>query len=191
MAKYFPILSLGLLLAATACERPAPPTFTEEGAPYDLTAYLQQQKQRLVAEQPMVLKSVTTENQPTETVQTDKVDWEDELAVFEQTDLNRPALQEYYVKQETVLENGSVAIEYRKTENSEPLVQYLRLVISPDKQLQQLNAVLQDENPLFFSRRKVRLDADPVTGNISSYNVQGVQKLIFSDSLHYAVDANL
>lgn len=191
MAKYIPFFFLGLLLATTACERPVPPTSAEAEATYNLTAYLQQQKQRLVAEQPMVLKSVATENEPTETIQTDKINWEDELAVFEQADLNRPALLEYYTKQETVLDNGSVAVEYTKVENSEPLVQYLRLTISPDKQLQQLDAVLQDKNPLFFSRRSIQLQADPATGNISSYNVHGVQKLIFSDSLHYSVDANL
>ncbi|WP_439880778.1 hypothetical protein ACSX1A_16685 [Pontibacter sp. MBLB2868] len=191
MARHIPIILIGLLLATTACERPAPPTSAEAEATYNLTAYLQQQKQRLEAQKPMVLKSVTTENKPTETIQTDKIDWEDELAAFEQADLNRPALQEYYTKQETVLENGNVAVEYRKIEDTEPVVQYLRLTLTPTKQLQQLDAVLQDKNPLFFSRRTIQLQADPATGNISGYNVQGVQKLIFSDSLHYAVDANL
>jgi hypothetical protein len=178
-------------MATSACERPSPPTISEKEAFYDLTTYLAEQKQRLIAEQPMVLKSVATENTQPETIQTDKIDWNDELEVFEQADINRPALREYYTRHEATLENGNFAVEYKKVESSEPLVHYLRLIVSPEKQLIQLNAVLQDKNPLFFSRRKIQLQTDPTTGNITSYNVQGVQKLIFSDSLHYSVDANL
>jgi hypothetical protein len=191
VAKRIPILFLGLLLATTACERPAPPTSAEAEASYNLTAYLQQQKQRLQAEQPMVLKSVTTEGTSTETIETDKVDWSDELSVFEETDINRPSLQEYYTRQEQVLDDGSIVIEYNKVEDAEPLVHYLRLKLSPDRKLRQMNALIQDQNMLFYSRRKVQLSADPASGNISGYRVEGIQKLVLSDSLRYRIDANL
>ena len=192
MARHIPTFLLVLLLATTtACERPTPPTTAEAEASYDLTTYLQQEIARLQAEQPMVLKSVTTEGIETETIETSEVDWEDELAVFEQADLNRPALQEYYTKQEQVLDNGSIVVEYNRVEDAEPLVHYLRLELTPDRRLKQLNALIQDENVLFYSRRNVQMSADPASGNISGYKVEGVQKLILSDSLHYRVDANL
>lgn len=191
MARHIPLFFLVLLLATTACERPTPPTSAKAGASYNLTAYLQEQIERLQAEQPPVLKSVTTEGTQTETIQASEVDWEDELAVFEQADLNRPALEEYYTKQEQVLGNGSIVVEYNRVEDAEPLVHYLRLELTPDRRLKQLNALLQDQNMLFFSRRNVQLSTDPASGNISGYRVEGVQKLILSDSLHYSVDANL
>ncbi len=144
-----------------------------------------------MAEKPMVLKSVTTEGKPTETIETSAVDWEDELAVFQETDLNRPALQEYYIRQEQALPDGSILVEYNRKEEAEPLVHYLRLELSPDRKLRKLNALIQDENILFYSRRNVQLTTDTQSGNISSYRVKGVQKLILSDSLHYQVDANL
>lgn len=190
MAKYSSGLIFLVLLAFTACERPSPPAL-DGAAGYNLTLYLQEQKARMQAKKPMVLKSVTTENQLTETVETDEINWEDELAVFEQLDLRRPALEEYYIKQETTLDNGDIAIEYKKREESEPLVQYLYLTLSPTRQLKHLNATLQDQNPLFYSRRFVELETEPGTGNILGYSIKGVQKLIFSDSLHYSVDANL
>jgi hypothetical protein len=191
VVKHYLYIFIGLVVAITACDRPTPPEASEEDGMFDLTSYFQIQKQKLKAEQPMVLKSVTTEQQPTETVQTDKVDWDEELTVFEQVDLNRPALQEYYTQKKTSLPGGNTLIEYRKIEDSEPLVQYLRLVLSPNKKLQQLNAVLQDRNPLFFSKREVELQANPETGNIAGYSIKGVQKLIFNDSLHYRINANL
>ncbi|WP_299818219.1 hypothetical protein [uncultured Pontibacter sp.] len=191
MAKYKLGLLLVLLLAFTACERPAPPATADATGSYNLTLYLQEQKARMQAKKPMVLKSVTTEGQPTETVETDDIDWQDELSVFEQLDLRRPALEEYYLKQEKVLENGDIAVEYKKREDSEPIVHYLFLTLSPDRKLKHLAATLQDKNPLFYSYRRVYLEAEPATGNISSYSIEGVQKLIFNDSLHYAVKANL
>ena len=191
MARHIPIFILVLLLATTACERPAPPTSAEAEASYNLTTYLQQQIERLQAERPNVLKSVSTEGAETETIETSQVDWKDELAVFEQADLNRPALEEYYTKKERVLENGSIVVEYNRVEDAEPLVHYLRLELTPDRKLKQLNALLQDQNVLFYSRRNVQLNANPATGNISGYRVEGVQKLVLSDSLHYRVDANL
>ena len=191
MARHTPTFFLVLLLAITACEKPTPPLSAEAEASFNLTPYLQQQIQRLQAEKPMVLKSVSTEGQQTETVETSAVDWEDELAVFEQTDLNRPALEEYYTKQEQVLEDGSIVLEYKRVEDAEPLVHYLRLELTPDRKLKQLNALIQDQNVLFYSRRNVQLSADPASGNISGYRVTGVQKLVLSDSLHYRVDANL
>ena len=190
MASRVSVLFLGLLLAATACERPAPPV-AAPGAPYNLTEYLQQQQQHLQEEQPMVLKSVTTEGKPTETIQTSEIDWEDELSVFLEADLNRPALREYYTRQEQVLANGNLVVEYNRVADAEPLVHYLRLELTPDKELRQLNARIQDQNILFFSRRNIQLTAGPGGGNISGYRVEGVQKLVLSDSLHYRVDVNL
>lgn len=182
---------LVLLLALTACERPSPPVDADAADSYNLSAYIAQQQERLQAEKPMVLKSVTTEEKPTETIQTTAIDWEDELSVFADADLNRPALQEYYTKEERVLPDGSIVLEYRKAEDAEPLVHYLRLEMTSDRVLRQLNALIQDQNMLFYSRRNIRLTADPATGDISGYRVKGVQKLVLSDSLHYRIDANL
>jgi len=189
--KYKPLLWVGLLLATVSCERPTPPTSAEAEASYDLTAYLAQQRQELEAERPMVLKSVATQGLAPEVVETSEVDWEDELAVFEEADLNRPSLQEYYTKQEQVLEDGSVAVEYRKLPEAAPQVHYLRLLLSPKGQLRQLTATLQDKNLIYYSQRNIALSTDPQTGDIASYNVDGVQKMIFGDSLHYEVKANL
>lgn len=180
------------MLATVACERPTPPTTDEaEWAAFNLTAYLQEQRQKLEAERPMVLKSVAAQGQEAEVVESPDIDWEDELAVFEQADLSRPSLQEYYTRQEQVLEDGSVAVEFTKLEDAEPQVHYLRLIMTPTGKLKQLNARLQDKNIIFFSQRNIELTNNPGTGTISGYHVEGVQKMIFGDSLHYEVKANL
>jgi hypothetical protein len=139
----------------------------------------------------MVLKSVKTQDKPVETIETSDLDWDSELSVFENVDLNKPTLLEYYTKDTQALPNGGTKITYTKLEDAESPVQYLHLQVSPDQKLQHLEAVLQDKNVLFFTRRKVELSAEPGSGNIAGYHVEGMQKLIFGDTLHYEVDANL
>lgn len=168
-----------------------PPVSDGETAAYDLTGYLQQQTQRLQAEKPMVLKSVETQNKPTETIETSDVDWEKELSIFQEVDLSRPALRDFYQEQQQTLPNGSTIIVFLKAEEAAAPVEQLVLTVSPFQKLERLEAVVLEENILFYSKRKITLTAEPGTGNVSSYRVEGVQKLILGDSLHYRIDANL
>ncbi len=139
----------------------------------------------------MVLKSVKTENAPVETIETAEVDWTDELSMFDDLDLNKPTLQEYYTRTDSILSDGSTAIHYIRHEDAEAPVLYLRLLLSPSQHLARLQALVKDQNVLFFTRRKLQLTADPSNGNLSSYRVEGAQKLVFGDTLNYRVDATL
>lgn len=191
MIKLKTIGLLLLLVATAACERPAPPTTQEAADAFDVSGYLQQQLMWLQAERPMVLKSVTTKGQPTETVETAEVNWEDELEVFQELDINRPSLRAYYTEERVEGQGGLVSRKYTKEEGATAPVNYLHLITNESKDLQELEAVLLDENMLFYSRRKVLLKVNPATGRMDGYRVEGVQKMIFGDSLHYRIDANL
>ena len=182
---------LALLWALTACERPVPAKTGREEASYDLTAYLQEETKRLQQEKPMVLKSVKTQNSPTETIETSDVDWEKELAVFQEVDLSRPATREFFKEEQQTLPDGSTVTTFTKSAEAAVPVQQLRLTISPFHKLEQLEATILEENVLFYSKRKLTLTADQGTGHVAGYRVEGVQRLILGDSLHYRIDANL
>ena len=191
MSSYRIIGLFALLCGFTACERPTPPLAAGKEPAYDLTAYLQAQTTRLQQEQPPVLKSVITKGQPTETIQLEELDWEKELAIFQEVDLSRPALRDFYSEERHTLPNGNTVSIFTKDADSAAPVDRLQLTVSPLQKLQQLEAVVLEENLLFYSKRNIRLIAEPGTGNLASYRVEGVQKLIFGDSLRYRVDANL
>lgn len=191
MRNYSLVLVGSMILALTACEQPAPRSTAATDDYYNLTAYVQQEKQRLQKEQPAVLKSVKTENEPTETIQVDSLNWDEELTVFEEADISKPTLREYYTREEQELPDGSTAVTYTKKKDAEAPVEYLHLQLSPEKKVQYLEATLLDQNLLFYSKRKAILEASPQSGRLESYKVQGVQKLIFGDSLHYSIQANL
>lgn len=191
MRNYSLVLLGSIVLTLAACEQPVPRSTSADDDYYNLTAYVQQEKQRLQAAQPAVLKSVQTENEPAETIQTDSLNWEEELTVFEEADISKPTLREYYTREEQALPDGGTAVTYIKKKDAEAPVEYLYLQLSPEKKVQHLEATLLDQNILFYSRRKAILQANPQSGNLESYQVKGVQKLIFGDSLHYSVQANL
>ncbi|MHC2993375.1 hypothetical protein OB13_18010 [Pontibacter sp. HJ8] len=191
MARYNILGLLALLWATVACERPEPSASARRTVPYNLTGYLEQQTQRLQQEKPVVLKSVTTQNKPTETLETSDVDWAKELSIFQEVDLSRPALRDFYQEQHQLLPDGSKATVFIKSEEAAAPVQRLQLLVSPSQQLEHLEATVLEENILFYSKRKITLAAERGTGNLASYRIEGVQKLIFGDSLHYRIDANL
>ena len=180
-----------LFLGLAACEQPVPHKTAASDGYYNLAAYVQRETQRLQAEQPAVLKSVTTEREPAETLQLNNLDWAEELSIFAEADISKPTLREYYTRQEQLLPDGTTAVTYVKEENAEAPVERLYLELTPDQHLRYLEATLLDQNILFYSRRKAILEANPLNGNLATYRVDGVQKLIFSDSLHYSVQANL
>lgn len=185
-----PIFWIVLALFSVACEQPVPRVASAEGF-FDVSAYLQKQKAYLQATQPMLLKSVQTGDKPVETREVAETDWEEELAIFEEADLKKPSLRDYYTRQEQVLPNGNIAVRYNKMEDAEAPIEYLYLELSQDKVLKHLEASFLEENMLFYSSRKAALSVDAGSGNISSYKINGVQKLIFGDSLHYNVHAVL
>jgi hypothetical protein len=182
---------LALLWAVTACERPVPADTGRAEAFYDLTGYLQEQTKRLQQEKPMVLKSVMTQDSPTETIETADVDWEKELAIFQEVDLSRPAMRDFFEEQQQTLPDGSTVTVFTKSAEAAVPVQQLRLTISPFQKLEQLEATILEENVLFYSKRKLTLTADRGTGHVAGYRVEGVQQLFLGDSLHYRIDANL
>ena len=187
--KNYSIACIIALVALVACEQPAPRTTA--AIDFDVAAYVQQETERLQAAQPAVLKSVNTEDAPAETIQLEQLDWAEELAIFAEADINKPTLREYYSRQEQPLPDGGKAISYNRNPDAEAPVESLYLELSPNNKLQRLEATLHDENLLFFSRRQAVLDASPASGHLQGYNVKGVQKMIFGDSLHYSVQVNL
>jgi hypothetical protein len=184
------IFILVVMLLLAACEQPVPRSNSAEGF-YDVSAYLKKQKEYLQKQQPVLTKTVQTAGQPAETIKVTQTDWENELAIFEEADLKKPSLRDYYIRKEQVLSNGGISIKYYKMEDAEAPIEYLYLQLTPDRTLQHLETAFLEKNPLFYSRRKASLSVDSVTGRILSYNIEGIQKMILGDSLRYTIKANL
>jgi hypothetical protein len=121
----------------------------------------------------------------------DSTAWSHELDVFRQLDLiNRPIYRDVYEVKDGVKDSKSnlLITSYEAPTNSP--VPYLRLYYqnSPTR-LKKLEALYQETNSLYGSQRKLEMYFDDTTGKpyLKGYLIEGNQKMMLSDSVHYAI----
>ncbi|UOQ54034.1 hypothetical protein [Hymenobacter cellulosivorans] len=151
---------------------------------FDVKGFLDNQAALLTRQQPAVEKQVMLRDGQVETTRVEKVDWSKELQIFYQADINKPALRGAYEAQNApVGDTVTIAKTYRRKAGVENIVEQLR-VEQNDTKKGRIEAVLTQDNPLFFSRKVLALQYQ--NGLLKTYRVQGVQKLILFDTLRYS-----
>ncbi len=179
-----------LLLALSSCDKsaqapaPAAPGAARPAGPYfDVRGLLDGQIRQLTASQHGATKQVKLRSDSIETVFIPKVQWADELQLFYQADINKSALRGAYTVDSVRSANGIVRYTYRlKPGHNTAPVQLLR-VMKDGVQLEEIAVTLRQDNPLFFGQKV--LDMRLEQGELTSYGVRGVQKLILFDTLRY------
>ncbi|MDJ0366743.1 hypothetical protein QMK33_16430 [Hymenobacter sp. H14-R3] len=189
------LLAASLLLLSSCGEGTTAPDPAASGAPhpsgpyFDVRGLLDAQVRQLAARQPGVEKQVSLRNGATETVRVPQVKWADELQIFYQVDINKAALRGAYAVDSASLPGGAVRRTYRLLPgyNNAPV---LRLdVTSTAGQPQQIQAVLRQDNALFFGQKNLSLSLQG--GHLQQYSARGVQKLVLFDSLRYRSQARV
>lgn len=155
---------------------------------FPLKQYLDAQVARLNQQQPVLEKRVTLRGSAPETARVPKTEWAKELQVFYQADINKPALRGAYTVDSTTLPNGTQQITYARKPGFDNAVVRLAVVRNASG-VQAIDATLQQNNPLFYSEKKLQLRGE--AGNLAAYQVRGVQKLVLFDTLRYATDARM
>jgi hypothetical protein len=189
------LLWIGLLGWWTGCNPPAPEQGPALARPlyFDLQSFLDRQVEYLQTAQPVVRKTVYDQQEVVETETVRNINWERELELFREIDLNRPALRDYFtLTRHTDPATGHITERYEKKPGAYTNVDFLEVELDATGQLRQLRAATQQDNPLFFTQHHLQLTTSPSTPTrIQSYAVSGVQKLILTDSVHYAVEAEV
>ncbi|UOR04702.1 hypothetical protein MUN82_17350 [Hymenobacter aerilatus] len=187
------LFGAGLWAGATGCgssaeaDSPASGTMMRP-AYFPLKEYLDAQAARLTQQQPAVEKRVTLRDSTPETARVPKVDWAQELQVFYQADINKPALRGAYAVDSASLPNGTQRITYTRKPGFDNAV--VRLAVVRDASgVRTVDATLQQNNPLFYSEKKLQLQGE--AGTLAAYQVRGVQKLVLFDTLRYATNAQV
>ncbi len=123
-----------------------------------------------------------------ETTRVAKPDWTKELQIFQQADIDKPALRGQYLVDSAATPDGGMRRTYRRRPGVSHPVEQLT-VISQGSQVQQLRAVVAQDNPLVYSAKRLELNCQ--NGQLTTYRVRGVQKLILFDSVQYAVQGRV
>ncbi len=186
-AGLVPAVALALLLAAcgTSADAPVPNEALRQHTSYfNVPAFLHEQSTALNRRKPTVEKQVLLRDGGLETERLRPTDWAKELQIFQQADIDKPALRGLYLVDSVTTPDGLLRRTYRRRPGAEQPVRQL-LVVSRGGQVQQVRATVAQDNPLVFSTKTLELDSP--NGQLQTYRVQGVQKLILFDSVRYAV----
>jgi len=156
---------------------------------FDVKGFLDRQVAGLSRRQPTVEKQVRLRNGTTETTRVAKTDWSKELQIFYQADINKPALRGVYrVSALSSGVAGRAQASYVRKPEAKATVETLTVTTSkdaPTAQVEEIRAFVKQDNALFYSEKKLRLLCKD--GNVTAYEVQGVQKLIMFDTVRYSV----
>lgn len=181
-------LCLLLPLLFSGCNNPAqsdlPPVY------YDVGGFVNRQITDLSARKPLVQKAVQiNQERSQQTVRT--VNWQRELELFLQADINKPALRSSYA----IARPDSLTYRYT-LKNSEERLTVRSLLVKVDsvtRQPRRIEAVLQTSNPLYASERHLLLESGPTrTGwQVNHYKLYGFQKLSFFDKNEFSVEARI
>lgn len=190
------LLWIGLLGCWAGCGPPAPEQGPADGQPlyFDLQGFLDRQIQDLNQDQPEVLKTVRDQQGEVETGTVRNLNWERELDLFREVDLNRPALRDYFtITRHTDPATGHTTERYERVPGAYTNIRYLEVELDENRQLRQMQAATQQDNALFYTQRQLQLSTDAAQGQprLNHYRVTGVQKLILTDSVHYTLEAEV
>lgn len=115
-----------------------------------------------------------------------------ELNVFRKANINKPAFDDRYKK--SVEEKGQErVVTYSPVEEGDELdVKYLMLTYK-DNRLEQLEAEVSEDRWLYDSKRTLKLQfyLNDITPYISSYYLEGTQKMIMRDRVNFFVQGDI
>lgn len=121
----------------------------------------------------------------------DSTAWSNELDVFRQLDvINRPMYRDAYEIKDGTKDSKSNLLVRSYEAKVHSAVPYLRLLYQDNSsRLKKLEALYQETNSLYGSQRKLEMYFDDIKGkpHLTGFFIEGDQKMILSDSVHYTI----
>lgn len=187
--KFFFAAFLLPFLGLSGCTEPATGPRAPRHAYFDVPAFIEAQIAQLEKENATLQKTVGLAAQKPETRNQANVNWQTELALFQEIDLNKKALEGIYTETSTNTPAGRKLL-YTRAAGSDAPIRQLEILVNENEKVAALRAVYEQQNALFFNREERLLQTSP-QGRISAITVAGVQKVLLFDSLHYRVHSVL
>lgn len=176
-----PIICIALFFFFTSllsCEK----TETQQTKTYfDLNGILKQQLATLQKEQPTFQKTVTL-NEQKETIETNKINWEKELELFLQSDINKPAFRMSY---DSIKVSNMVKYQLKTGENAP--VKELILLYDSNKQLSRVIISTATDNLLYNSAKNLKLEL--ADNQLIGYSVKAFQELFIGNKNTVEIEA--
>lgn len=182
----FPFL-IFCFFAAIGCHTSSEPSTSTagEGAYFPLASFIDSLAGILDQQQPVVRKRVLFRGQQTDSVQFIE-DWHKELLLFSGADINKPVLEGQY----EVISNRDGEQETTTYQASSTSLSIRKIIIHTiSGKVSTVEVWQTDDNPVFYTNKKMRLAL--ANGKLDHYSIEGTQKLLLNDSLHFSVEAEV
>jgi hypothetical protein len=183
-------LLAAILLTACGTDTTAPAAGVVRRPLYfDVKGLLNKQIELLSQQRAATVKQVSLRGGTTETARVADVKWANELQIFFQADINKSALRGVYQVDSVTLPGGLVQRHYTRKPGHDIATVAQLSVLSAGPETREISAEITQKNVLFKARKHLQLTL--AHGLLTSYAVQGSQKLILFDSLRYATAAQV
>lgn len=171
------LLVLFILAALAGCTNE-----TSSKAPkkyFDLDGFIKAQIAVLEKSKPTI-KKLAEVNDKSETISTKNINWQHELELFLQADINKQA---YLLSYDSLMTESTVTYTLKKGEKSP--VKTLSISYYDSQLPSRVVATMNTSNYLYDSEKNVSLHL--VNGKLKSYQIEGFQKMFVGDKKTFLV----
>lgn len=163
---------------------------------FNLDSMLVAQKEYLLQNKMRLDKWAYVDSDTAQNIYTpDSLGWKDELAFFNKMNINKPVLQGVYNESIENDVNSNLKVKaFIPAKDADVEVQYLKLYYLNDlSQLKKMEALYQENNPIYKSQRKFTLLFEEKSGAaiIDKFLVEGSQKMILKDSVKFKIEGKV
>jgi hypothetical protein len=156
---------------------------------FDLIQFTDNQVHELYRQKLQVKKKIFLDGQ-TDQITSDTLNWEKELALFREADINSPSLRDSYDILEDKIRH---TITYTAKE-SKLKVKEIKLVFDEQNQVdvvnvKQVKIFFSEDNQLYEVQRDLSMELK--NNLLAAYSIKGFQKVILKDSLVYEISATV
>lgn len=162
----------------------------------DINGIIDAQLRLLSQNKIFITKIANMDNQRDETTfRPDSLTLANELEMFRSIDvMNKPIYADTYIETQGIKDTHSNLKVRVLTATKEEPVKELKVYYQdePDK-LRKIEAVINEQNILYFTRRKLTLQFDLINNKwfISNYSISGVQKMVLQDSVRFSISSTI
>jgi hypothetical protein len=176
----FSKILLLLLLISAGCSSDSS---VESQFYYDVKGLITKQIQLLSAQEKPLNKTVTVNAEVANTVLKD-IQWNKELELFNQADINKSAYQKSYWADTT-----SLTQVYVLKDTEDLPVKTLRVVLDGQRRPSRVEATISNKNYLYESEKHLLMNL--ANGQLTSYEIEGFQQIVFGKRERFRVEAHL
>jgi len=151
------------------------------------------QEKLLIDHNPKLVKVAKVDDKKDSvTISLNKDGWANELEIFQDISINKPALRDSYIK-DTVKSDSGRWIQYdvKPGLSDEVEIEMMQVFFNNNDDLRKVKTIYKEKGTLYDARREMEIVFEGKPARLKGYKVQGFQKMILKDTTFYFVNAKI